>query len=565
MPAPQRKGVRFRLSLSLALGLIAANSTSFAESTTSASVEDLGGGEKRVTLSQSVEPSFHIEPIVHRFEARRGTTIPFRFEIKSTGKAMNVTVMPVSLRQEVTGIILHDEQGETPDAMKFLSPTEFKLEPGESTFLVGEITVPLAKSNYLSYGVLVRDNGYVAGKTPDPTDPTRITAGVRFVTQYVLRVDIETGVKDVSQMNQLAFEHGSVTNELGMPVAKTFLINPTDFAFECNVRGTIESATTSRPKPFRLSLPSRVNLLGEEKYLVRIMPRSRVQVTAPVEELLFPGEQSLKVEVTNGRRGLVDQTFAVNVGQGDFPALEVQQAYLDHELSVHPAQIEVGVVSGASRSNTLRFTNNSVHSKSVVAELVDLTGNLVNEVQLSSDSFDVRPGRTKTVRLSLSSGTDASAAKYGDIRLRVRTDGGGETVESIPMAMIFGTPPTPDLEVGELVSVEKDGFTSFAMKVTNHGEGFVPVHADLQVGDATGNSLDLADGFGRWLRPGETRELSFVPPKMIAAGQYQIVLNVVTTPDQEPIQKTLVIDLDPKTDDKNVTEPKAITGTNSPI
>ncbi|TWU48251.1 hypothetical protein [Rubripirellula reticaptiva] len=565
MPAPQRKGVRFRLSLSLALGLIAANSTSLAESTTSASVEDIGGGEKRVTLSQSVEPSFHIEPIVHRFEARRGTTIPFRFEIKSTGKAMNVTVMPVRLRQEVTGIILHDEQGEAPDEMKFLSPTEFKLEPGESTFLVGEVTVPLAKSNYLSYGVLVRDNGYVSGKTPDPTDPTRITAGVRFVTQYVLRVDIETGVKDVSQMNQLAFEHGSVINELGMPVAKTFLINPTDFAFECSVRGTIESATTSRPKPFRLSLPSRVNLEGEERYLVRIMPRSRVQVTAPVEELLFPGEQSLKVEVTNGRRGLVDQTFAVNVGQGDFPALEVQQAYLDHELSVHPAQIAVGDAAGVSRSNTLRFTNNSVHSKNIVAELVDLAGNPVDDVQLSSDSFDVRPGRTKTVRLSISSRNDADVAKYGDIRLRVRTGDDREIVESIPMAMIFGTPATPNLEVGELVSVEKDGFTSFAMTVTNLGEGYVPVHADLQIGDATGNSLDLADGFGRWLRPGETRELAFVPPKMIAAGQYQIVLNLVTTPDQEPVQKTLVIELDPKTADEQVAEPKAATVTNSPI
>ncbi|WP_146454261.1 COG1470 family protein [Rubripirellula tenax] len=544
MLAPRCTGLRFRFGLSMALGLIATQNVSLAESKTD--VEDLGGGERRVTLTQSVEPSFHIEPIVHRFEARRGTTIPFRFEIKSTGKAMNVTVMPVQLRQEVTGIILHDDLAAAPDELRFTTPTEFELAPGESTYLEGEVTVPLALSNYLSFGVLVRDNGYVAEKKADPNDPTRISAGVRFVTQYVLRIDIETGVKDVSQMNRLQFEHGSVRNNLGMPVAQTFLVNPTDFAFECNVRGTIESATTSRPKPFQMMLPSRVNLQGEERYLVRVMPQSRVQVSAPVDELLFPGDQTLRLEVTNGRRGLVNQEFNVNVGQGDYPALEVRQAYLDHELSVQPAQIEVGDIAGASRSGNLRFTNNSVRPKNVVAELVDLDGNVINDVTLSSDNFDVRPGRTKTIRIAVSSSSDAEKTKYGDIRLRVKDDESGESVQSIPLAMSFGDAPKTDVTVGELAKVEKNGFTSFGLIVTNNGTGFVPVHADLQVADGSGRTMDLADGFGRWLRPGETRELAFVPQSTLTAGQYQIALSLKTTPDEVPVERTLVIDLDPQ-------------------
>ncbi len=527
----------------MALGLIATPTYALAESTSK--VEDIEGGAKRITLTQTVEPSFHIEPIVHRFEARRGTTIPFRFEISSTGKSMNVTVMPVKLRQEVTGIILHDDNGEAPNEIRFKSPTEFKLAPGESTFLEGEVTVPLAKSNYLSYGVLVRDNGYMSDHKLDPNDPTRITAGVRFVTQYVLRIDIETGVKDESEMNRLTFEHGSVQSELGMPIAKTFLINPTDFAFECNVRGTIESATTSRPKPFRLSLPSRVSLIGEEKYLVRVMPHSRVQVSAAVDDLLFPGDQSLHVEVTNGRRGLVDQSFGVNVGRGDFPALEVQQAYLDHELSVQPGQIELGDVAGMSRSTSLRFTNNSVNAKNVRVNIVDLHGKPIDKVTFSSDSFDVRAGRTKTVRVSIASGVNQGDAKYGDIQIRVSEDGGAESLSSIPLMLAMGVPSTPNVNVGELVSLEKNGFTSFGLKVTNDGQGFVPVHASLQVADGSGRALELADGFGRWLRPGETRELSFIPPKTLAAGQYQVALKLTTTPDQTPVEQTLVIDLTP--------------------
>lgn len=551
MLAPRCTGGRFRFGLALtlglapAIGLIATSTNSLADVTTR--VDDLGGGEKRVTLTQSVEPSFHIEPIVHRFEARRGTTIPFEFKIESTGKAMNVTVAPVKLRQEVTGIILHDDQGVAPQELKFTSPTAFELAPGEATVLTGEITVPLALSNYLSYGVLVRDNGYVSDRVPDPTDPTRITAGVRFVTQYVLRIDIETGVKDVREMNKLAFEHGSVVREGGMPVAKTFLINPTDYAFECNVRGTIESDTTSRPKPFRMVLPSRANLVDEnDRYIVRIMPQSRVQVSAPVDELLFPGLQSLRLEVTNGRRGLVDQTFAVNVGQGDFPALEVQQAYLDNEMSVHPAQIAVGSVAGASRSANLQFTNNSPAAKSVVANLVDLNGNAIDGISLSSDSFDVRPGRTKTIRLSIPSSAKSSAAMYGDLRLRVVSENGNASETSIPVAMMHGDAATPQINVGELMSVEKNGFTSFAMTVENQGVGFVPVHADLQIADGSGRVMEMADGFGKWLRPGEQRELVFAPQISLPKGRYQVSLNLQTTDDQPPIATTLIIELDPK-------------------
>lgn len=551
MLAPRCTGGRFRFGLALtlglapAIGLIATSTNSLADVTTR--VDDLGGGETRVTLTQSVEPSFHIEPIVHRFEARRGTTIPFEFKIESTGKAMNVTVAPVKLRQEVTGIILHDDQGVAPQELKFTSPTAFELAPGEATVLTGEITVPLALSNYLSYGVLVRDNGYVSDRVPDPTDPTRITAGVRFVTQYVLRIDIETGVKDVREMNKLAFEHGSVVREGGMPVAKTFLINPTDYAFECNVRGTIESDTTSRPKPFRMVLPSRANLVDEnDRYIVRIMPQSRVQVSAPVDELLFPGLQSLRLEVTNGRRGLVDQTFAVNVGQGDFPALEVQQAYLDNEMSVHPAQIAVGSVAGASRSANLQFTNNSPAAKSVVANLVDLNGNAIDGISLSSDSFDVRPGRTKTIRLSIPSSAKSSAAMYGDLRLRVVSENGNASETSIPVAMMHGDAATPQINVGELMSVEKNGFTSFAMTVENQGVGFVPVHADLQIADGSGRVMEMADGFGKWLRPGEQRELVFAPQISLPKGRYQVSLNLQTTDDQPPIATTLIIELDPK-------------------
>jgi hypothetical protein len=528
------------------LALIAFAVPAQADSTAkdSAANRNADGQERRVTLRQTVEPSFHIEPIVHRFEALRGAKIPFRFEIRSTGKAMNVTVMPVRLRQELTGIILHDLEGAAPEEIELSSQTEFKLAPGESQYIEGIVTVPLAKSNFLSFGVLVRDNGQASAEKPGESDPNVVKAGVRFVTQYVLRIDIETGVKDLSEMDHLVFEQGQVFSEQGMPVVKTMLFNPTDFAFECAVRGTIKSGNTSRPQPFRMTLPSRASLENDERFLIRIMPKSKIVLSAAVEELLFPGEQTLQLEVTNGRRAVVDQSFAVNVRPGDFPALETKLAYLDRELSVQPAQIEVGKIEGSSRSTNLRFTNSSVNPKTVKLQVRDLQGNELNTIQLSSNDFELKPGRTQTIRASVQS-SDVDVAQYGVIQLQIG-EGPEQTSQELPLAVLLGQPASPNVGLGELESVEQNGYTSFRLKVTNNGTGYAPVHADLQVArESSGRALELADGFGRWLKPGETRELMFKPQEVLPEGDYQVSLRLQTTPDQAPVTQTLIIHLAP--------------------
>lgn len=523
------------------LAVLCCSASAFADTKTE--IEDLGDGEKRVTLTQTVEPSFHIEPIVHRFSARRGAVIPFKFEIRSTGKAMDVTVEPVKLRQEPSGIILHDDLGEPPTEIVFSSPSEFKLSAGQTAYVEGEVTVPLAKSNYLSFGVLVRDRGQTSADA-GTLDGQTISAGVRFVTQYVLRIDIETGVKDLTEMNRLAFEAGQIRSESGMPIAEAILANPTDFAFECNVRGTVTAINSSRPRPFRLATPSRSSLVDDEKYLVRVMPQSQVRVFAPVEEMLFPGRQSLVLEVTNGRRALVEQAFDFSVGSGDFAALEVKQAFLDHELSVGPAQIEIGNQDNVKRSCNLRFNNNSDKTKRVIANMVDLNGDSIEEIRMSSSKFDVRPGRTKTIRLSVPSRIAGDQTQFGRIDLNVADDGNPDgSSSSVPLALIAGTRPTEQVDIGELESLVKAGQTSFRLRVTNKGSGYVPVHGELQIADGSGTAQLTADGYGKWLMPGESRELAFVPPRNLKAGQYQLSIHVETTPTAKPYDRTLIVEL----------------------
>jgi hypothetical protein len=43
------------------------------------------------------------------------------------GKVMNLDVRPFNLRQEESGIILHDDQSDTTEDVVFTTPTQFQL------------------------------------------------------------------------------------------------------------------------------------------------------------------------------------------------------------------------------------------------------------------------------------------------------------------------------------------------------------------------------------------------------------------------------------------------------
>ncbi len=538
-----------RRSASLAfLGFTLASLTStsvFAQSARPKGDTPNGPSSQPITLTRSVEPSFHIEPIVHRFQGNRGTVIPFEFEIASLGKSMDVEVVPVDLRQEESGVVLHREGHVTGRELRILSATEFKLAPGESQIIRGEVTVPLAKTNFLSYGVLVKDRGQVGQKTDTSNDGTQTTAAIKFVTQYVLRVDIETGVQDISEMNKLILEAGRVNSINGMPVVQTYLTNPTNFSLECYVRGAIESSTSSKPKPFNLNMPCRRDLTGDDKYLVRVMPNSRIRLEADVDSSMFPGDQVLQLTMTNGRRSILESSFPLSVQTGDYPALDVKMAFLDAGVSIEPAQIEVGHISGTSRTSNLKFSNNSdeIHSLRLAPKAFD--GNSLDGLKLSDTEFEVKPGRTKTIRVTLDSARGVDISKFGYVEVLGATS--SEPMHSLPIAMMFAAPTAPKVEIAELQRLENDGYNTFQLQVTNHGDCFVPINASLSVDDGKGRYSSMTDGYGRWLAPGEVRMLRFDPQMRLGAGDQQVALVVETYPGLEPTKRTVVIKIDEAT------------------
>jgi hypothetical protein len=543
----------FRFSKSMALLAALVSSTAVAQAPTTPAVDAAPGPLQPITFTDSVQRSFNIEPVVHRFDGRRGEIIPFSFQITSTGKPLNLSVMLVSLRQEESGIIMHDVHTPPPQHIRFTTETQFTLAPGQSRTLAGEVTVPISKTNFLSYGVLVKDQGAV-NEMANQTNPgdTERRASVRFVTQYLLRVDVQTRGGDIGDLGDLRLINGTVNSVNGMPVAEAFLDNPTDMALECMVRAEIQSPTQNRPTPFYLGLPSRASLSGADKHLIRLMPRSRVRLFAPVEDMLVPGQQALALSLSFQQRKIVDEAFQLNVSKGQFPALETKMAHLDKLLSAEPAQIELGHTRGSRRTLALKLSNNSNAEQTLVLEPRGLNGEILNGVKLSSESFVLQPGRYKNIRVTLES-SDRNAAEFGAIHVLSKSDNEVAPAGQLPIALLFDEPPSPQVDISDIKAFDNEGITSFRVSVSNKGLGYVPIDAELRISAAAGGSIAMADGFGKWLAPGETRDLDFLPTVELTDGEYQLSLFIRTTPEAEVSTSTL-----------NITMPLLPKGTQAP-
>ena len=499
----------------------------------------------RMVLTKTVEPSFRIEPVVLRFEARRGEVIPFAFAISSLGKEMDVEVQPVKLRQEESGIILHGDAKTDTEGLRIETAQKFKLAPGTQQTIAGTLTVPIAKTNYLSCGILVRETGTKPNFEDSSNSKTK--AGIRFVTQYVLRVDVETGISGVGSMGELKLEEGQLVDEHGLPKLATYLNNPTDFSYECYVSASLSSKNvkkSSHKKPIRLGMQSRRTLDEDKRYLVRIMPNSRLLLEAPIDEVISPGDQLLEVGVSSVRREVFARSFPILVGEDDFPALTTERAIVGEGVSISPAQIELGTIKGVKRTVPLQLQNLSEAPANVTLELKDLSGNKYTQVKISPSSFTLNAGRTKNIRAMLRSG-GTSITESCRLEARVeQANGKVETIE-LPLAVLRQPPKrNPKLSLSEIEWISEGNRSGFNVAVTNDSSEYVPVNAVLSLNGESGTSLLLESGYGVWIAPGAKKELRFIPTKKLPADQYTIQLVIVTREGAEPLTRELNISLE---------------------
>ncbi|WP_276665431.1 hypothetical protein [Rhodopirellula baltica] len=507
---------------------------------------------RRVSIEQRVEQAFRIEPVVQRFKGRRGEVIPFSFTVTSTGKTMQIDVSPIQLRQEESGIILHDEHSPPMEGVKFTTPTRFTLNAGETVELKGKVTIPLAKTNYLSFGLLVRDEGMV----DEPTDADAVggqtRAAIRYVTQYVLRVDVETGLTNLSSIEQMEIEDAQVVSHEGMPYIRAYVKNPSNFALECRVRAELshrDSADASKSRsadPVALFMPSRANLDDDEKYLVRMMPNARLRLEAPLETSLIDGQYDLNLMVSNGRRTMLERTFPQTLLVNSFRALDTRIANLGPGVTLEPAQIELGRVEGTQRMVTLEVKNNSDDDQLIHLVPRDHLGDPMSRLMLSSTKFVLDAGRSKTIR-ALLRGVSKESSQWGTldiIRRNLKSPNDVESATSLPLELVHQQRPQLTVAAGPLQWANLTAGNAFVIEVANEGESYAPIQGELLLGRDDGSRPHrLLDGFGRWLAPGQKRELQFHLPAEIDAGRYQIRLTVRSRDNLSVEEQVVVLDL----------------------
>lgn len=516
---------------------------SLAQDKSKAAEAPKAGETKKLVVQQSVEPSFRVEPIVHRFKGRRGEVIPFEFTLTSTNRPLDLEVMPIELRQEESGVILFDDNSPPTVEAKLLSSKAFTLEPGKSEVVKGEVTVPLVKTNYVSIGLLVKDKGQLPQYAPpQPGDAPKTQAGVRFVTQYVLRCDIEVESSIEGEAEKLKLENGALRPVDGMPVATVYLNNPTDSAFEFRVRGSLSGNddASRKGKPFWFGMPSRANMEEPDRYLVRVLPKSRIRLEAPAALTSSAGQVNLNVAVAGARREALVANFDVTPKPGQFPALESSMARIEPEFSVSPPNILLSQGKGGKQMTTLVFANATSEPRKISFTSKSLDGEAMDQLRLPGEAIVIPPHRSQQVRVMLKTEREAKGARYGYVNVTSENNAGERSSHELPVAVFFGPPESPRLEMGELeASIDEDRVT-YQATVKNVGTGFAPITARLRCTDESGRRAEVGAGFGRWLAPGESHVLSFTPEMKIVGGDCQAILTWQTFENQTPESRTKV-------------------------
>jgi len=92
----------------------------------------------------------------------------------------------------MNGQILHDEQSEKTDSIRLITPSTMNLIANTPVWIEGVVRMPKGDAKHHSLGILVRDIGISENIKPkfNPDGTQQTQAGIQFITQYVLRLDL---------------------------------------------------------------------------------------------------------------------------------------------------------------------------------------------------------------------------------------------------------------------------------------------------------------------------------------------------------------------------------------
>jgi hypothetical protein len=497
-----------------------------------------GGFNKKLALKPEVKPAFHVMPMTHRFVARRGKLIPFQFELESIDRATTVTVEMVALKQDLSGTILPDTDSPAPDNVKLLSPDRMELKDNESKQIKCQVRVPLTQANFHSFGILVTDLGRVVERTPlQAGDNVTRRVGIRFVTRYMLRVDIEIEGTRGEDVSKIEIESADLVDADGFPKARAIIMNPTDSPLElqavCRLLG---GGSQIGKHKFNLVMPSRFSMDSEERHDIRILPGARIRLEELVRDVVFPGAHDLEIDLISNHRSRKKDVIPIDVRPGDFPGQDAEILQAVRDVTISPAHVELSWRRGGKRMRAIEIQNNS--PETVHVDAMKSTSPREREwLIMQPSSVSIRPGSKRRIMAMIDIKQQYTASRYTKITLSLNNDR-GESVGTydLPVALLTRSEETPKLQIG---SLGWDGVSqppAFVVPINNDGEVHAALNAKLVMTDAFGRAVEMQSGYGRWLLPGKQTELRFKTEFAPPPGDYRFKLTIDGTNAMEPIE-----------------------------
>lgn len=491
-------------------------------------VEQTQGFNKALTLQPNVKPAFHVSPMSHKVEASRGKQVPLSFDIESVERATVLQIQTVSLRQEDDGTILPDTESPAPDSLELLTSAEVRLAENEKTSIQCRLRIPNTSANFHSFGLLVTDLGRIVEQRPiAASDNQTRRVGVRFVTRYLLRVDVVVKGARGEDAANIDIESVELIEVDGFAKARAWITNVTPSPLEFQVRaGFVRAGSTSGKRSFSLIMPNRESVESDERYLVRVLPGARIRVEHQLPEAAFPGQHELEVALITNRRTRKKQVFPITIAAGDFPAQDALLIQAARDVTISPRHAELSMRRGGDRRVTVEIQNNSPQEVHVDIQPKDSAGFIAGLVVRPTD-LKIRAGSKRKFLLSLDASDSSEVNRYTQLQVSVKsTDGEVVGDFEIPVALLARTEQLPILACDPLLWDGNSEPPAFVLPVRNSGEMHLPINAHLKMIDAFGRVVEMRAGYGQWLLPGEETLLQFRTKFAPPDGKYRYQVKI---------------------------------------
>lgn len=494
-----------------------------------------------LTVESAFKPAFFCTPAVNRIQARKGQTINFKFKLEPVRESVSVTVRPVALKQTESGALQADLESPPPAGMRINGAGEYDLIVGSETELSGRIKLPSNDSDFHSFGILVQDNGFVSN---DRGLAGESTFGVKFVSQYILRCDVEVTNGRGTDIQNLQLESADIVELNGVPTARVVLYNPTESTVEFEMQSKLERAGYIENKTgVGLFVRNNSNYDPPKKFVTQIFPQTRLELVSGWPAAVFPGEYEMVSKIVRNRKTIRQFKTPLSIGADSFPAQSAFAAEVADGVHANPSQIYLSRKRGAKRFVPVNLTNFSTQSVRLQIEPTDDSGEPTSWLLVRPNVIELKPGENRKAMVSLKSLADKQSHRIASLKIS-EVGGNPDKITFLPVAFQGTDPFVPTLATNQLrIDTALNG-GSLVVDVRNQSNLPLPIDAEVRFKNSNGNTVEIKGGYGKWLLPNAIRRLEFKVDAALAEGEFPVQLSFVDTQSKLLAQRDFVLKLE---------------------